>query len=73
MNVRARLANWSLPVLLLGVPLCAALALEHASVAGQKARIRSISVPTAAATASPANLPAPAKKPEEKASSSRPR
>lgn len=36
MDFRNRLASWSLPVLLFGVPLCAALALEHAGAAGQK-------------------------------------
>ena len=38
MESRTRLTNWSLPVLLIGVPLCAALALEHASAAGIKQR-----------------------------------
>jgi len=55
MNLRTRLANWSLPVLLLGVPLCAALALEHASAAGQKAR-----------NATPVSRPAEAPKPQAK-------
>jgi hypothetical protein len=36
MMFRTRLASWSLPALLFGVPLCAALALEHAGAAGQK-------------------------------------
>jgi hypothetical protein len=40
MNFRTRLVNWSLPVLLFGVPLCAALALEHAGAAGEKDRSR---------------------------------
>ena len=33
---RMRLTSWSLAVLLFGVPLCAALALEQAGAAGQK-------------------------------------
>jgi hypothetical protein len=40
MDLRTRLTNWGLPALLLGVPLCAALALEHASAAGMKERSR---------------------------------
>lgn len=36
MDFRTRLLNWSLPTLLLGVPLCAALALEHAGAAGRQ-------------------------------------
>lgn len=56
MDFRTRLTNWSLPVLLLGVPLCAALALEHASAAGQKAR-----------TTAPVSRPADAPKPPAKA------
>jgi hypothetical protein len=36
MDFRTRLTNWSLPVLLIGVPLCAALA--HASAAGIEER-----------------------------------
>ena len=40
MDFRTRLTNWSLPVLLFGIPLCAALALEHAGAAGEKDRSR---------------------------------
>jgi hypothetical protein len=36
MMLRRRLTSWSLPVLLFGVPLCAALALERAGDARQK-------------------------------------
>jgi hypothetical protein len=52
MDFRTRLANWSLPVLLIGVPLCAALALEHASAAGQRSR-------TATTVSRPAEAPRP--------------
>jgi len=38
MDFRTRLTNWALPALLLGLPLLAALALEHASAAGMKER-----------------------------------
>lgn len=37
MQIHPRVASWGLPVLLFGVPLCAALALEQAGAAGQKA------------------------------------
>ena len=40
MTLRKRLSSWSLPVLLFGVPLCAALALEQAGAAGEKDRSR---------------------------------
>ncbi|MGH9366713.1 MAG: hypothetical protein ACRD3M_03455 [Thermoanaerobaculia bacterium] len=49
MTFRTRLASWSLPVLLFGVPLCAALALEHAGAAGRRAapiRFRDVSAQT---------------------------
>jgi hypothetical protein len=59
MDFRTRLANWSLPVLLIGVPLCAALALERASVAGQKARPATTVSRPAEAPKPPAKAPAP--------------
>ena len=37
MDRRTRLASWSLAILLFAIPLCAALALEHASAEEQKA------------------------------------
>jgi hypothetical protein len=59
MDFRTRLTNWSLPVLLIGVPLCAALALEHASVAGQKARPATTVSRPAEAPKPPAKAPSP--------------
>jgi hypothetical protein len=59
MDFRTRLANWSLPVLLIGVPLCAALALEHASAAGKKRRPSAPVSRTAEAPKPQAQAPAP--------------
>lgn len=59
MEFRTRLSSWSLPVLLFGVPLCAALALEHAGAAGEKAfRARALSA-TPVTQASPLEKTAP--------------
>jgi len=59
MDFRTRLTNWSLPILLIGVPLCAALALERASVAGQKTRAAAPVTRPAEAPKPPAKAPAP--------------
>jgi len=59
MHLRTRLTNWSFPVLLIGVPLCAALALEHAGAAGQKARSAATVSRSAETPKSPAKAPAP--------------
>ncbi len=37
MDRRTRFVSWSLAILLFAIPLCAALALEHASTEGHKA------------------------------------